>query len=60
MTVEALKSAIAALPAHERYSLVTRLNEFEFDSWDKQMPRDSSLGVKGMALVEMVKADVGA
>lgn len=59
MTVEAIKNAITALPAEERHSLASWLNELEYDAWDKQMVKDFSAGGRGMALVEKVKREIG-
>ena len=58
MTVEAIKEAIAGLPAGERHSLAMWLNEMEYDSWDKQMAADFSAGGRGAALVEKVRREV--
>jgi hypothetical protein len=58
MTIEAIKNAIAALPVEERHSLVSWLNELEYDSWDKQMDKDFSPGGRGMALIEKVKLEI--
>ena len=58
MTLEALKQAIAELPAEEKTALATWLNEQEMDEWDRQMQKDFSPGVRGMRVVEKVKADI--
>jgi len=58
MTIEAIKSAIAALPLEERHSLASWLNELEYDAWDKQMVQDFSPGGRGMTLVEKVKREI--
>ena len=58
MTIEAIKNAIAALPVEERHSLVSWLNELEYDSWDKQMVKDFSPGGRGMTLIEKVKLEI--
>jgi hypothetical protein len=60
MTLEALKQAIAELPAEEKAALATCLNEQEMDEWDRQMQKDFSPGGSGIRLVEKVKADVRA
>lgn len=60
MTLEALKQAIAALPAEEKAALATWLNEQAMDEWDRQMQKDFSPGGRGMRVVEKVKADIRA
>ena len=59
MTLEALKQAIAELPAYEKAALATWLNEQEMDEWDRQIQKDFSPGGAGARLLEKVKADVG-
>jgi hypothetical protein len=58
MTVEAIKEAIAGLPAADRHALAVWLNELEYDDWDKQMARDFSHGGRGAALIERVKLEI--
>jgi hypothetical protein len=58
MTVEAIKAAITELPEDERHSLVTWLNELDYDAWDKEMVQDFSPGGRGYHLVEKVKRDI--
>jgi hypothetical protein len=58
MTLEALKQAIAELPADEKAALATWLNEQEMDGWDRQIRTDFSAGGRGMRVVEKVKADI--
>ena len=60
MTLEALKQAIAELPAEEKAALATWLNEQETDEWDRQMQSDFSPGGRGMRVVEKVTADIRA
>ncbi len=60
MTLEALKQAIAELPAEEKAALTTWLNEQEMDAWDRQMQNDFSPGGRGIRLVEKVKSDIRA
>jgi len=60
VTLEALKQAIAELPAEERTALVTWLNEQEMDEWDRQMHKDFSPAGRGLRLVEKAKADIRA
>jgi hypothetical protein len=60
MKPEALKQAIAELPAEEKAALATWLNEQEMDEWDRQMQKDFSLGGRGMRVLENVKADIRA
>ncbi len=60
MTLEALKQAIAELPAEEKAALATWLNEQEMDEWDRRMQKDFSPGGRGMRLVKKVKADIRA
>jgi len=58
MTVEAIKDAIAGLPAEERHSLAAWLNELEYDAWDREMVKDFSPGGHGAALAERVKRQI--
>ena len=58
MTVEAIKDAIAGLPADDRHSLAAWLNDLEYDAWDRQMVRDFSPGGRGMAWAETVKREI--
>ena len=58
MTVEAIKDAIAGLPAEERHSLAAWLNELEYDAWDREMVKDFSPGGRGAALAERVKRQI--
>ena len=58
MTVEAIKDAIAGLPADDRHSLAAWLNDLEYDAWDKEMAKDFSPGGRGMAWVEKVKRQI--
>ena len=58
MTIEAIKNAIADLPLEERHSLVSWLNELEYDAWDKQMVQDFSPGGRGMTLADKVKREI--
>jgi hypothetical protein len=58
MTLEALKQAIAELPAEEKTALATWLNEQEMDEWDRQMQKDFSPRGRGMHVVEKVKAEI--
>jgi hypothetical protein len=60
MTLEALKQAIAELPAEEKAALAAWLNEQEMDEWDRQMKKDFSPGGRGARVVEKVKADIRA
>lgn len=58
MTIEAIKNAITALPLEERHTLVSWLNELEYDTWDKEMVQDFSPGGRGMTLVDKVKREI--
>jgi hypothetical protein len=58
MTVEALKDAIAGLPAEERRSLAAWLNDLEYDAWDKEMVKDFSMGGRGAAWAERVQRQI--
>jgi hypothetical protein len=60
MTLEAIKEAIAGLPAEERNALAAWLTEQETDDWDRQMSKDFSPGGRGAAILDKVKADVRA
>jgi hypothetical protein len=57
MTVEALKEAIAELPAEEKTSLTAWLLQQDMEEWDKQIEEDFSPGGRGMALLEEAEAD---
>ena len=58
MTIEALKAAIAHLPAEERAALAAWIVEQDMKSWDEQIEKDFSQGGKGMALLDEVKTDI--
>ena len=58
MTVEAIKQAISTLPAEQRHSLASWLNQIDYDDWDRQMVQDFSPGGRGMVLVERVKREI--
>jgi hypothetical protein len=58
MTVEAIKDAIAGLPAEDRQSLAAWLNEREYDGWDREMVEDFSPGGRGAAWAERVKKQI--
>jgi hypothetical protein len=60
MELDAIKGAIAELPADERTALAAWLAEQEMDEWDKQMQKDFSPGGRGMHVVEKIRADIGA
>jgi hypothetical protein len=60
MTLQALKEAIAELPAGEKTALASWLNQQEMDDWDRQMQTDFSQGGVGTPLVERVKNDIRA
>ena len=60
MNLDAIKEAIADLPAHERMALAMWLTEQQMDAWDKQMQQDFSLGGRGMHLVEKIRGDIRA
>jgi len=59
MTLQALKEAIAGLPADEKTALASWLNQQEMDG-DRQMQTDFSQGGAGTPLVERVKNDIRA
>jgi hypothetical protein len=58
MTLEALKQAIAELPAEEESALAAWLHEQETDDWDRQMQKDFSPGGRGVRVLENVTADI--
>jgi hypothetical protein len=60
MTVEAIKEAIAELPAEQKTSLAAWLLRQDMGEWDKQIEEDFSPGGRGMALLEEAEADVRA
>ena len=59
-SVEALKEAIAGLPEVDKVALAAWLNLQTMDEWDREMEYDFSLGGRGYALVEKVKAGISA
>jgi hypothetical protein len=58
MTMEAIKEAIAALPAEQKTSLATWLIQQDMDLWNKQIEEDFSPGGPGMALLEEAETDL--
>lgn len=60
MAVEAIKEAIAELPAEQKTSLAAWLLQQDTEEWDKQIEEDFSQGARGMALLEEAEADVRA
>ena len=58
MTIEAIKNAIEGLPADDRHSLATWLNEIESDAWDRQMASDFAPDGRGAAWAESVKRQI--
>lgn len=58
MTVEAIKVAIAELPADEKTRLAAWVLQQDMKEWDSQIEEDFSPGGRGMALLEEAEADV--
>jgi hypothetical protein len=58
MTVEAIKEAIAELPADAKTRLAAWLLQQDMKEWDRQIEDDFSPGGRGMALLEEAEADV--
>jgi hypothetical protein len=58
MTIEALKAAIAHLPAEEMTVPAAWIVEQDMQSWDEQIDKDFSSGGKGMAILDEMKADI--
>jgi hypothetical protein len=58
-TVEEIKRAIATLSLEERAELLSSLNDFEDDEWDRQMKADAAAG-KFKAMNERIQADLAA
>lgn len=58
MTLEAIKEAIAELPANERSQLSEWLLRQDMKEWDRQIEEDFSAGGRGMALLEEAEAEV--
>lgn len=58
MTVEAIKVAIAELPADEKTRLAAWLLKQDLKEWDSQIEEDFSPGGRGMVLLEEAEADV--
>lgn len=57
MTIEAIKEAIADLPAEEKTRLAAWVIEQDREEWDRQIQYDFSPGGRGMALLEEAQAD---
>ncbi len=57
MTVTAIQEAIQDLPAIERRTLASWLDELEQREWDLEMERDFSPDGKGIWLVRKAEAD---
>ena len=60
MTVEAIKEAIAGLPAEQKTSLTAWLIRQDMNEWDRQIEEDFSPGGRGMDLLEEAQADIQA
>ena len=60
MTLDAIKEAIADLPAEERIALAAWLTGQDMDEWDREMQKDFSPAGRGTGLVEKVKTDIRA
>jgi hypothetical protein len=60
VTIEALKDAIALLPAEDRHSLVCWLSGLQDDAWDKEMRADFASGGRGVNLIAEIKRQVSA
>ena len=58
MKVEAIKEAIAELPAEEKTRLAAWIVRQDLLEWDRQIEQDFSAGGRGMALLEEAEADV--
>jgi hypothetical protein len=58
MKVEAIKEAIAGLPADEKTRLATWIIRQDMMEWDRQIEEDFTPGGRGMALLEEAEADV--
>ena len=58
MTLEALKQAIAELPAEERAALATWLHAQQAEEWDRQTQKDFAPGGPGIRLVKKAKPDI--
>ncbi len=58
MTVEAIKVAIAELPADEKTRLAAWVLQQDMKEWDSQIEEDFSPGGRGMALLEEAEGDV--
>jgi hypothetical protein len=60
MTVEAIKEAITGLSGEQRGSLLTWLQELEYDSWDKEMNHDFSEAGGGHHLLNELRLEFAA
>jgi hypothetical protein len=60
MTVEAMKKAIAELPADARTHLASWVVEQDLKEWDQQIEEDFSPGGRGMALLKEAEGDIRA
>jgi hypothetical protein len=58
MTVDAIKEAIAELPADAKTRLAAWLLQQDMKEWDRQIEDDFSPGGRGMAMLEEAEADV--
>jgi hypothetical protein len=60
MTLEAIKEAIAELPAPEKTTLMSWLTTHDSREWDRQIEADFSDGGAGMALLNQWDAEIKA
>ncbi|HTU47405.1 MAG TPA: hypothetical protein VMF91_20245 [Bryobacteraceae bacterium] len=58
MTLEAIKEAIACLPATDKATLATWLNAQDAQEWDRQMEVDFSEGGAGTPLLAQWDAEI--
>jgi len=60
MTLEAIKEAIAELPALEKTTLINWLAAQDSDAWDEQIAVDFADGGRGISLVAQWDAEIKA
>jgi hypothetical protein len=60
VTLEAIKDAIAELPAPQKTTLISWLNSQDSDEWDRQIEADFSDGGAGMSLLDQWDTEIKA
>jgi len=60
VTLDAVKEAIAELPAPQKTTLISWLRSQDSEEWDRQIEADFSDGGVGMSLLEQWDAEIKA